>query len=169
MITKYYLLFSEATIHDAAGQIIHSLPLNYVIKDKFSFFDGWLIYDRYVENILFNAPKIKSNKKVLVRDRKRRIPPAAQQHSLSCLGGGTPILAGGGGGGCERRGVTLRTQAVMNNYHEIQGYLLHTRLVGMCLTQHKYYVSFPMVIKMKAKMCITAEFWPCNPKEVSNL
>ena len=53
----------------------------------------------------------------------------------------------------------------MNNYHGIQ--LSHTRLVGMCLTEHKYYVSYPMAIKIDAKMCITTEFWPGDPKEVS--
>ena len=49
MITKDYLLFSKTPIHDATGQIIHSFPFNYVIKDEFSFFDGCLICDRCVE------------------------------------------------------------------------------------------------------------------------
>ena len=49
MITKDYLLFSKTSIHDATVKVIHPLPFNYVIKDEFSFFDGRLICERWVE------------------------------------------------------------------------------------------------------------------------
>ena len=87
MITKYYLLFSEAPIHDAAGQIIHSLPFNYVIKDKFSFFDGCLIYEMHWKHLIQRSQK----------QKQQESPPAWPQDALSTRGVAALALLSGTG------------------------------------------------------------------------